>query len=430
MRTSLACVLACTFIACSETKSPTISPDARDLAPALPGPDAREVAPDVAPVGPDAGEVVPDLPPGALDGPALDAAPVAPDAPCCVPDGAGLAPDAPAGAAEAAVAAPDGASVAGLDAPQTAAGCSAAPVPSPQMPGSRAPDLLARAATVLGSCLPDDGINRALTNFWNVTIDPALVGGRQALQADCLANARCGCAAVAACLGFVTSGIDAGCTTGCVGDIFSMCGTASDGQVVRTSIDCGTQGLVCDPLAICQEAPTVACDPATFVPSCGSDGRSEICRSKGAGNALFKGPICETLGLGCADGVCVGQGATCAGGYPGPEGQTYLQGTGCSGTALLACVGGRTQTFDCTTIAPGFSCQSVSGTYFCGIASECVPGNLPLGTSVTPNTCDGAQVVLCNAGRIDRVDCLALGFEGCEVDRSKGKYGCVPGGAF
>jgi hypothetical protein len=266
--------------------------------------------------------------------------------------------------------------------------------------------------------------------MWNVTLNAGFFWQRMGLQADCLVNAKCGCGALAACLGFVTSRIDAGCPTGCEGNVFSMCGTSNDTQGLRISIDCSTAGLTCDPLGMCQEVPTTACDPTTFVPSCGDDGRSQICRSKGAGDALFKGPVCETLGLLCSDGVCVGQGAACTGGYPGAEGQTYLEGTACSGTSLVACVGGRTQTFDCTRIAPGFSCQSVSGTYFCGLASECVPGNLPPGRSGTPNSCDGTQVVLCNAGRIDRVDCRALGFEGCEVDRSQGKYGCVPGAVF
>jgi hypothetical protein len=273
----------------------------------------------------------------------------------------------------------------------------------------------------------DDGINRWLTSMWNVWANPALASGREVLQATCLASAHCGCQALEVCLGFTIGPVDPGCVTGCAGNVFTLCTTDVAGKGYRASIDCSTEGLACDPQGICQEEPTQACDPATFVPSCGKDGRSQICRSKGAGNAAFPGAVCETMGLRCSDGVCTGQGATCTGGEPGPEGQTNFAGTACAGTSLVACVGGHEQTFDCTRIAPGFSCQAVSGTYFCGLASECIPGNIPYGRSVTPNTCEGTSAVLCNAGRIDRVDCLSLGFDGCEVDRSQGKLGCVPG---
>jgi hypothetical protein len=42
-------------------------------------------------------------------------------------------------------------------------------------------------------------------------------------------------------------------------------------------------------------------------------------------------------------------------------------------------------------------------------------------------TCDGATVVICNAGRVDRVDCRSLGFTGCEVNKVNHTYGCIPG---
>jgi len=49
---------------------------------------------------------------------------------------------------------------------------------------------------------------------------------------------------------------------------------------------------------------------------------------------------------------------------------------------------------------------------FCGLASECVPGNEPQGLTNHGNSCEGNTVVMCNAGRIDRVDCLSLGSRG------------------
>jgi hypothetical protein len=47
-----------------------------------------------------------------------------------------------------------------------------------------------------------------------------------------------------------------------------------------------------------------------------------------------------------------------------------------------------------------------SGHLNCGLGAECDVG------SAYEVTCEGDELVLCNAGRIDRVDCKALGFEG------------------
>jgi hypothetical protein len=69
----------------------------------------------------------------------------------------------------------------------------------------------------------------------------------------------------------------------------------------------------------------------------------------------------------------------------------------------------REHVFDCGTLAEGFTCQSAQGLAFCGLASEC-----PLVD--TAATCEGDNIVLCNAGRVDRIDCKALGFDGCDPD--------------
>ncbi|MBK9266372.1 MAG: hypothetical protein IPM54_42125 [Polyangiaceae bacterium] len=61
---------------------------------------------------------------------------------------------------------------------------------------------------------------------------------------------------------------------------------------------------------------------------------------------------------------------------------------------------------DCGLLADGFTCQTVNGTSFCGLASECY--------DLKP-ACEGDSVVLCNAGRIDKIDCKSLGFTGCNA---------------
>jgi hypothetical protein len=87
-------------------------------------------------------------------------------------------------------------------------------------------------------------------------------------------------------------------------------------------------------------------------------------------------------------------------------------------------VAGRRQTVDCGLLHPGFSCQSAGGQFFCGLGAECAPAGLPPGSGPAA-ICDGSAVVVCNAGRIERVDCLALGFIGCEFNPRGGNWGCI-----
>jgi hypothetical protein len=75
-------------------------------------------------------------------------------------------------------------------------------------------------------------------------------------------------------------------------------------------------------------------------------------------------------------------------------------------------VNDREHVFDCGILADGFTCQSsmASGDLDCGLAAECDMG------STYEATCEGDELVLCNAGRIDRIDCKAVGFDGCDPD--------------
>ena len=94
----------------------------------------------------------------------------------------------------------------------------------------------------------------------------------------------------------------------------------------------------------------------------------------------------------------------------------YDQGISCNGAKLLACMNGFEQEVDCATLVSGFTCQTSGMKSFCGIAGECDP------TAGVAATCEGDNVVVCNGGRIDKVDCKSLGFTGCNA-----KYGtCSP----
>jgi hypothetical protein len=91
----------------------------------------------------------------------------------------------------------------------------------------------------------------------------------------------------------------------------------------------------------------------------------------------------------------------------------------CQGTEAHACVNSAEHVYDCGSLGEGFTCQGTGKYAFCGLGNECNPG----GTFQT--TCEGDQIVVCNAGRVDRVDCKALGFEGCDP----GTGLCFPGPA-
>jgi cysteine-rich repeat protein len=95
------------------------------------------------------------------------------------------------------------------------------------------------------------------------------------------------------------------------------------------------------------------------------------------------------------------------------------------GSALDACVNGRQALLDCSLQGPRFRCQEAGGIAFCGLASECVPELGYLNRFAFKESCDGDTLVFCNKGRIERVDCLSLGFVGCDLDGDFIRFGCV-----
>lgn len=276
-------------------------------------------------------------------------------------------------------------------------------------------DDLVRAAVVLGSCIGDDGINRTIS----VLHDPDTYTGfwsRYGLQAHCLATVGGGCDAVSACLGYDVLAIAPGETCEpCVGSVASYCGDA-----YRATLDCATMGAQCDPAAGCTFGAAEFCDPDTFTPTCSGDGRPLNCRG-----TVTVGPDCASFGLACADGYCQGTDGACGTFNDSTDQVQFFAGTACSGTVLEACVAGGRATRDCSTLGAGFSCQNVDDVFFCGVAAECIPGDIPPGSSVEDETCEGNEVLFCNAGRLERVDCTALGFAGCDVT-SDYSFGCVP----
>ncbi len=87
---------------------------------------------------------------------------------------------------------------------------------------------------------------------------------------------------------------------------------------------------------------------------------------------------------------------------PCPGGATPI----CVENSLVeSCPGDPATTYDCSLTLAGSSCAVGQ----CVLGAECVPGKILDGLA-----CDGKSLRVCVAGRIDLVDCTALGFTGCD----------------
>jgi hypothetical protein len=303
--------------------------------------------------------------------------------------------------------------------------CHAARDPKPSIPSSASldPNAVALAAVVFGSCAPDDGVARNAAYIWAAQASSGEFFYRTQLQLDCLAHSKCGCAAMGQCFGYDYA-TDSDCKAGCTGDTFTACGSANDLPAgARFTVDCQSVGLRCDPVALCIDGAPTVCDPPLSSDRCNADGQLEYCDSDGL---LRHGPSCPELGLNCTASGCVGQGASCTNTNSGEPEDVVLEGLGCAGTTLSACVNGKQASVDCRTKGPGFSCQHVADAYFCGLAAECTPPT-PAGLDAA-SRCDGSVLEFCNAGRLEHVDCLSLGFTGCHIGGET--YGCTPGITF
>ena len=107
--------------------------------------------------------------------------------------------------------------------------CHANRDPAPHVPATSAldPNLVALAAAVYGSCLPDDGVTRNAAYWWSGQASNGKMHYRTQLQLECLAHAACGCSAIERCMGYVIEP-SSECQPGCVGDVFTGCGPADD----------------------------------------------------------------------------------------------------------------------------------------------------------------------------------------------------------
>jgi hypothetical protein len=272
---------------------------------------------------------------------------------------------------------------------------------------------VARAAVFIGSCMPDDGISFNLKAlYWHK-------GGQSWFdktvrdRLTCLKGKTNGCKGAEECFGYHQD-MTGPCETTCNDGVLTACqGTT------KFQIDCKLGGLSCSVEARnCVPPVTPTCDVTTFQSRCDAGVPVVECE-----NGLeVRMPTCTDYGLECGtlnsnEVACRGTGPVCETGTLKTRGDSvdYDRGIACEEQKLRACVNDGETVVDCGKLGKGFICQSGTSAY-CGLATECVPG--------ASATCEGTNVVFCNAGRIEKIDCAALGFTGC-TDAFHGT--CAPG---
>lgn len=226
----------------------------------------------------------------------------------------------------------------------------------------------------------------------------------------CIGGARGDCDAIRACVGLWITPSET-CVERCEGDVIVSC---VDGQEVRTDCARTAPGNTCVETALdpttgggtargcrstsCTE--TSCCEGESFV-DCGGSPSSWCvvtpCSWEGTHCGLYEMWSATYRG-------CVGDGEPC------------IEGT-CAGTIATACVHGRFATpVDCADM--GMICE-VRGCAPPPTTAWCMHGTL---------ICEGDVLAYCNAGVTQRVDCVELGFGGCETITSAGSWTarCVP----
>jgi hypothetical protein len=279
-------------------------------------------------------------------------------------------------------------------------------VTQPDPDGPKDPDVALRAAVILGSCLPDDGVNRILQRIYSRRGD--LAGFLPSDYTECISSHANGCAALEACFGITVKRATAPCDATCNGAVLHACGDGLEYEAncSKIGLACSAEERTCVPAT--GPGPGPACDFSTFTPSC-QDGAPLFCN-----DYETRGPVCADYGLVCGtppfgDVACLGTGPSCTPGVVSVQEIHYDEGIACNAEKLRACINGGEQEVDCATLVKGFTCQTSGTASFCGLAGACDP------TAGADATCEGDSVVVCNAGRIDKVDCKSVGFTGCNA---------------
>ena len=269
------------------------------------------------------------------------------------------------------------------------------------------PDALAIAAARLGSCVPDDGAQSWIRSHYRKLRPERSEFTLDSAKVNCLASATDGCASVALCTG-IDFDLGGPCGVSCSGDVLEVCDDSW-----RFRIDCAASGLTCD-------AQNAACvDPAAM--SCAG---TEITCEQGVPTGCSDGTVrqgyaCGDYGLDCDSASCTGSSGACTVSSTSAY-SVEAVGISCENDSELnACVNGGAHSIVCSDIASGLGCHTRGEQSFCGLGDEC--DAFESGGA----SCDGTSLVICNAGLVATVDCVAAGFTGCSLGGRDGAY-CSP----
>ena len=272
-----------------------------------------------------------------------------------------------------------------------------------------------RAAGVLGSCLPYQTPNAALWQLYTRrgSWDIDLFSDIYARDVACLASRRRGCQALHDCLGLDVVRLRGRCLPACDGTILKFC-LGQNHYIV----DCSRYGMTCAThSAQCAQAIIPKFTEVRWVSRCDDDRPvfSDF-------SFEFLGPECGPYGLQCEERlpgtgpygtslkghVCRGEGDPCASDHV-PYRIDYTEGVSCQGKDYNVCINGSVHNMSCDELGPGLTCQSRMERgrkrVYCGLGDEC--------SWEDKSRCEGDKLVLCNAGRIERISCLELGFASC-----------------
>jgi hypothetical protein len=228
----------------------------------------------------------------------------------------------------------------------------------------------------------------------------------------CFADKNEGCKSVEECFATQAYAVPEGsCETKCLPENVSLvCG----GLQLRT--ECDRLGMECTSSGCSPYPASEPCNPETIdlcqdgIPRHCPAGATEGWRGVPCGDY---GLVCSVIQVGDAPwSVCQGTGPACDSASLVLDDQVKLirAELGCAGTDAKTCINKAEHVYDCASLGHDFSCQGAGTQAFCGLAAECEVG------ATFATTCEGDSVVVCNGGRADRIDCKALGFEGCDPD--------------
>lgn len=295
--------------------------------------------------------------------------------------------------------------------------------------GPKDPDSVVNAAIAHIACyLPDPyGTVNDIIGRLYVSKPYAPVLAALAERTACFKNMTEGCETYRKCMGIATSTeVMVERAPPCKDGVAYRQFTAHSGYLGHMWANCAGLGFECQidldayGFGYCEYPNKRDCDITEETSACVDSSLRTCLWEAGSptNGSMVDLPRCADYGLECNEdsgyfpAYCKGTGVSCS--YDPPLDHRpifeYGDGSNCeSDTLMRACVGGGETIVDCASFGRDFKCQQMPGwaEASCGFAQECYDNQSP--------KCEGSSLVVCDAGRIRKVDCKALGFNSCNA---------------